>query len=378
MPIDASSHSWTTSSVAEAWRLLDPGPLPAWQQMALDAVVIRHRSQGSTMNTLRFMEFQPHTVLVGYHQDVDQEIHRTVAERRGIDISRRITGGGTIYMDARQLGWEFCLGRDAGVFGPEPDSIYRKLSQVVVETLNHWKIPARFRPVNDVEVNGRKISGTGGVQFGDAVIYQGTLLIEFDVETMLETLKLPIQKLTDKVVRSFQERVVTMAELLGDAPAMSCVKAMIAEKTQEILGISLEKTGLTTAEEMDWIEGREAYRSSEWIELRRAPKPSYRVVEVSHKAPGGLLRLSLEIDDKFRRIRKMFLTGDFFVTPTRAVYDLEALMKDAPARMDVVHDRIRSHLASGATYLGVAEADWIDLFARALSDTHHEPKGAMS
>lgn len=364
--------------MAEVWRLLDPGPLPAWQQMALDAVVIRHRSQGRTVNTLRFMEFQPHTVLIGYHQDVDQEVHRAVAERRGIDISRRITGGGAIYMDARQLGWEFCLGRDTAAFGVEPDSIYQKLSQIVIDALGHWGIPARFRPVNDVEVNGRKISGTGGVQFGDALIYQGTLLVDFDVPTMLETLKLPIEKLTDKVVQSFQERVVTMAELLGDVPPMSRVKAMIAEKTQEVLGVTLEQADLTMAEEADWVACREQYRSPQWIELRRAPKPAHRVVEASHKAPGGILRLALQIDDTHRRIRKMFLTGDFFVTPTRAVYDLEAMIKDAPARLDAVHDRLCAHLASGVTYLGVEEADWMKLFTQALNHPHYEPQGAMS
>ncbi len=366
--------------MAEPWRLLDPGPLPAWRQMALDAVVIRHRSEGRTPNTLRFMEFQPHTVLVGYHQDVDREVYRGVAERLGIEIGRRITGGGTIYLDARQLGWEFCLGRDADVFGSEPDAVYRRLSQIVVETLQHFGIQARFRPVNDVEVDGRKISGTGGVQWGDALIYQGTLLVDFDVQTMLEVLKLPIEKLTDKVVQSFKDRVVTMAELMGEAPDMAQVKDVIREKTQEILGVSLEPGDLTAAEESQWHYCQDEYRAPGWIDLRQRPEAAFRVVEVSHKAPGGLLQLLLEIDDQRGRIQKMFLTGDFFVTPTRSVYDLEALMKDTPARLDAVRDRLRAHLETGPTYLGIEETDWMALFTRALTEstTHHTSKGVMS
>ena len=39
---------------------------------------------------------------------------------------------------------------------------------------------AEFRAPTDIVVAGRKISGTGGALDGDALLYQGTLLIDFD------------------------------------------------------------------------------------------------------------------------------------------------------------------------------------------------------
>ncbi len=350
------------------WRLLDPGPLPAWRQMALDAVVIRHRAGEKTPNTLRFMEFEPHAVLVGYHQSLDLELRRDVASELGIELGRRITGGGAIYMDTRQLGWELCLGQNAEPFATNSDVIYRRLSEIVIQALKRWGISAHFRPVNDVEVQGRKISGTGGTQWGSALIYQGTLLVDFDVMTMLKVLKLPIEKLTDKVTQSFRERIVTMAELIGQAPPMEDVKMAIADALQTMLGVELVPGSLTSEEKEDWLANEGQYRDSAWIDFRRPPRTAYRLEEFSYKAQGGLIRASLQLDEARQRIQRAFITGDFFVEPSRAVLDLEALLKDAPMRIDALLQRVRQHYATGPKYLGVTEEDWVNLLQKPLLD----------
>lgn len=354
--------------MTSSWRLLDPGPLPAWRQMALDAVVIRHRAEGKTPNTLRFMQFDPHAVLVGYHQAVDLELYREVASELGIEIGRRITGGGAIYMDSRQLGWELCLGKDAESFTANSAAVYQSLSEIVVQALKRWGIRANFRPVNDVEVQGRKISGTGGTGWGSALIYQGTLLVDFDVLTMLKVLKLPIEKLTDKVTESFRERIVTMAELTLQVPPIEEVKMAIADALQTVLGVELVPGSLTPEETEDWLSTEHKYRDAGWVDLRRPPRSAYRLEEFSYKARGGLIRASLQLDEARQRIQRAFITGDFFVEPSRAVLDLEALLKDAPMRLDALTERIRQHYATGPRYLGVTEEDWINLLQKSLTD----------
>ncbi len=352
--------------MTEEWRLLDPGPLAAWEQMALDAVVIRHQALGQSPKTFRFMQFSPHTALVGYHQSVDRELHRDVCRALGVEVNRRITGGGAIYMDSRQLGWEFCFRQEDGVAAVDADAVYQQLSQVVIRALLEWGIQAQFRPVNDVEVDGRKISGTGGTAWDRALIYQGTLLVDFDVKTMLRVLKLPIEKLTDKAVQSFQDRMVTMAELLGEPPAVSDVKAALIEAVEAVLGVHLRAESLTFAEEQEWEAIKDTYRQPEWIDRRRPPAGDYELREASWKAPGGLLRAALHMDDRQNRIVRAFLTGDFFVYPERAVLDLEAVLKDASASREALAERIRHHYASGPQYLGVSERDWLTLLMSAV------------
>lgn len=348
------------------WRLLDLGPLPAWRQMALDAVLVQARDAGEAPDTLRFMEFEPHAVLVGYHQVVDWEVDRARCQALGVEINRRITGGGTVYLDRRQLGWELCLGRE-GFWRPgKRREIYRSLSAVVIQALKRFGIDAHFRPENDVEVEGRKISGTGGVEWNTALIYQGTLLVDFDVDTMLSVLRLPLEKLGDKAVDSFRRRTVTMAELLGAAPPIAAVKAAVAQACALVLGVELEPGPLTPEEADRWVAMQDRYRDNQWIERRTPPAGSgYAVAQSVFKAPGGLIRAYLQVDETAGRIRKAFLTGDFFALPDRAPLDLEAALKDAPISVEAIARRVEHHYRQGYRYLGVAPEDWIRVIVEA-------------
>ncbi|RLJ01267.1 MAG: lipoate--protein ligase family protein, partial [Candidatus Aenigmatarchaeota archaeon] len=65
--------------------------------MALDEAILEARSRGLIPNTLRFLQFSPHCVLVGYHQTVSQEVRVDYCRAQGIEINRRITGGGALY-----------------------------------------------------------------------------------------------------------------------------------------------------------------------------------------------------------------------------------------------------------------------------------------
>ncbi|WP_020375980.1 lipoyl protein ligase domain-containing protein [Sulfobacillus thermosulfidooxidans] len=353
----------------EQWRLLDPGPLPAWQQMALDKVVIEARAQDVVPNTLRFMEFSPHTALVGYHQAVDLEINRDEAQLLGVDINRRITGGGAIYMDERQLGWELCVKFDEGK-RVRPETLYPKLAQVVIESLRSWGITAKFRPVNDVEIDGRKISGTGGADYHGAVIYQGTLLLDFDVETMIRVLRLPIEKLTDKVMDSFQKRLVTMREILGYVPAISDVKRSVEEALMQVLDVNLTRSDLTEDERRKWEHLAPSYRQSKWIDLRKVPQfANYPLHTLTHKAPGGLIRCLIQTDQQIKHIKKAFITGDFFVYPERAVLDLEAALKDAPLQLTTLSAILQAHYQQGYNYMGVSVTDWLSALSPLCDQT---------
>lgn len=75
------------------WRLLDTGSISAARNMALDQVILNARSSNQVPNTVRFLQFSPHCVLVGYHQSVELEIEEHYCREQGIEINRRITGG---------------------------------------------------------------------------------------------------------------------------------------------------------------------------------------------------------------------------------------------------------------------------------------------
>jgi len=184
------------------WRLLDSPPMTAAENMALDETLVELKGQGKTPNTIHFLQFSPRAVLVGFHQSIAEEVRLQYCLDSGIEINRRITGGGAIFFDESQLGWEVIC--DKAFFGiPIPNSrLFKLLCEPVVIALRLLGIESSFRPRNDIEVNGRKISGTGGTESEDAFLFQGTMLTDFDVDTMLRCLRIPVEKLKAKEIDS--------------------------------------------------------------------------------------------------------------------------------------------------------------------------------
>ncbi len=99
----------------KVWRLLDTNPMSAAENMALDDALVELRGEGRSPDTIHFLQFTPRAVLVGFHQAISEEVRTGFCENQGIEVNRRITGGGAIFFDESQLGWEVIC--DKAFFG---------------------------------------------------------------------------------------------------------------------------------------------------------------------------------------------------------------------------------------------------------------------
>jgi lipoate-protein ligase A len=359
--------------VRPIWRLLDTGALGAAENMALDDTVLECRSAGEVPNTIRLLQFKPPAVLVGYHQVVEQEVRLDYCKRVGIEINRRLTGGGAIYLDEGVMGWEIFASKE-DLPDVQIEKACEKLSRGAVLGLRRLGVEASFRGRNDIEVNGRKISGMGGTERGGAFLFQGTLLIDFNVETMLRALRVPIAKLRDKEVRSLRRRVTCLKWELDSTPSLSEVKGALAEGFEEALGIKLQEAGLTSREEELFKERIDYFRSDEWIYAVRGPPSGVGEVYALLKRSGGLVRASISVDKEMRIIKSVFITGDFFAYPSRAILDLEALLKDSQISdaPSIIQDFFRRHKVE---IPGLDPGDFAEVVMRALEKLDFERLG---
>jgi len=86
---------------------------------------------------------------------VEQEVRLEYVKREGIEVNRRITGGGAIYFDELQIGWEIIADRKS--FGNATyEEITRAICEAAAKGLRKLGVKASFRPRNDIEVEGRK------------------------------------------------------------------------------------------------------------------------------------------------------------------------------------------------------------------------------
>jgi lipoate---protein ligase len=184
------------SATDKPFRVIATGLRGGRANIAFDQALIEARRQERIPDTIRFLRFRP-SALIGVHQYLSHELKLDYCTAHGIETVRRITGGGGLYFDEGQIGWELVFDRATlGVL--DLAEVTRRICEAAALGLQKLGVPAHYRPRNDIEVDGRKISGTGGFFDGNLIFYQGTLLIDFDPAKMLACLNVPAEKLAKR------------------------------------------------------------------------------------------------------------------------------------------------------------------------------------
>ncbi len=360
----------------ETWRLLDTGARSAAENMALDEMLLELKAGEKIPHTLRFLQFSHPTVLVGHHQSVEEEVRLDYCQTQGIEINRRLTGGGALYWGTKELGWEIYISKKDPRIPSRIEDLYRRMGEAASLGLHHLGIRAHFRPRNDIEIQGRKISGTGGTELSRAILFQGTLLVDFDVDEMLRALRIPTEKLQNKEIESVKERVTCLKWELGRTPSMRTIKSALAKGFQEAFGVRFEEKPLTGEEENELKSKLPYFSSQDYIYKIRNSLPRRKTLSAILKAPGGLIRISVALDSKTQIINQILITGDFFAYPKRAIFDLESLLKNAKASPSNIEGIIRSFFSDKKPRIpGVTETHFIRALEEAIQKMYLLPKG---
>jgi lipoate---protein ligase len=192
-------------------RYIDSGTGEAYLNMGLDEAILAAVSGGESPPTLRFYRWAPKAVSIGYFQSIREEVDLDSCFRDGVDVVRRITGGGAVFHDM-ELTYSFIAPQDA-----VPDDIlesYRFICGGLVAGLKRLGVKAQFAPLNDIVVGGRKVSGNAQTRRMGCVLQHGTVLLGVDVESMFTYLRVPSEKMRDKAVSQVTERVTSMRQIL--------------------------------------------------------------------------------------------------------------------------------------------------------------------
>ena len=346
------------------WRVIDTGLRSAAENIALNRALLETRQANEAPSTLRFLRFTP-SALLGFHQSAAQEFNLEYCREQGVAIQRRITGGGAIYFDDTQLGWELYLHRqDLGC--ADMQAITRRICDAAARGICALGVEARFRPRNDIEVDGRKISGTGGAFDGDALMYQGTLLIQFDVEKMLRVLRIPAEKLSAKAIASARERVANLADLLGHVPTLEAVQAKLTAAFAAEFGVVFAPGELSAIEQARFDTALAEIDTEDWVHMLHRPQSDIAMREAAHKFPGGLVRVSVAYDSEMQRIKQAWFSGDFFASPRRAIADLEAQLRDTDVATLKRH--VQGFFATRTVdMLGLRPEDFVEVIEAALA-----------
>jgi lipoate---protein ligase len=250
----------------ETWRLVDleyrDDP---FMNMSVEEAIPRAVGEGIAPNTVRFWH-NSNTIVLGCFQSADLEVNFEACKETGTEIVRRFTGGGAVYHDVGNLNYAISLKKSHPLV-PDNDLqvVFRKLSEGTVEGLKSLGVHAEFQPINDIQVDGKKVSGAAGSIRWGTIFHHGCILVASDLAILGKVLKVPKVKLADRHVASVQKRVTTIRDELQKETSTRDVRDAIVRGIENSYNVRLVEGQLTKSEEAKVKELYDTkYSSSKW------------------------------------------------------------------------------------------------------------------
>lgn len=309
-------------------------------------------------------------VCIGRHQELEREVDVEACRRLDLPIMRREVGGGAVYLDRGQVFFQL-------VFHPQDvpariQDAFEYFSRGPVDCYRALGVAgAQFHPVNDLQVSGRKIGGLGAASIGPGFVFVGSIIMAFDARAAAGVLRIPDEKMRDKVAQTMDSYVSSLEKELGRSVPPPVVRRELSAAFERALGARLVPGGLRPDEQVSYQRWVGKMRSRSWIDEVRLERELNKPLRITghvhlghgvHKAPGGLVRVTLMIASG--EVVDALVSGDFY-----AIGDAPALIEKAllgPAGAVAIQGRLESLWPSMETP-GVSAGDVFEAARHALA-----------
>lgn len=254
--------------MTEKWRLLLTGANTAARNMAIDRAVLAANSNGKVLPTVRFYSWKPSAISIGYFQSLEDEIDLTNCRDLGVDYVRRITGGGAVYHED-ELTYSIVIPESHKEISKNIMESYGRICGAVMNGLSNLGIESEYKPINDIIASGKKISGNAQTRKMKTVLQHGTVIMDVDVDKMFSLLKVPNEKIKDKLIADVKERVTSVKHIKGKEISFDTVAKAMKKGFEEEFEIKLVLGKLTDEEEeLASKFERECFAAKDWNHKR--------------------------------------------------------------------------------------------------------------
>ncbi|MEU4010145.1 lipoate--protein ligase family protein [Streptomyces pseudogriseolus] len=260
----AHATDWTDYD----WQLVHEGPQPPALHMALDEVLTAEVAAGRRPPTLRVWEWASPAVIIGSFQSLRNEVDPEGARRHGVDVVRRISGGGAMFVEPGNTITYSLSVPEALVQGLSFQDSYAYLDDWVLGALGDMGIKAWYQPLNDIATDQGKIAGAAQKRIvgpdgaPGAVLHHVTMAYDIDADKMLEVLRIGKEKLSDKGTKSAKKRVDPLRRQTG-LPREAVIGRMV-DSFRARYGLT---QGKVTDEELARAQelARTKFTAPEWV-----------------------------------------------------------------------------------------------------------------
>jgi len=252
------------------WRLLFEGqPRQAAENMAIDEALMRAHADGETPPVLRFYQWSPPALSIGYFQSFEREVDAKGCRSLGFDWVRRPTGGRAV-LHEDELTYSVVISEK--LLSGSVLKTYSALSQALASGLRQLGVQAQLsggRPptredrqsssaacfdtptVNEVAVDGKKLIGSAQVRRRGVILQHGSVPLRLNRDNVVRCLRLPSERLRKRVLKTLQDKAASLCEVCGYKPQFDQVAESLRTGFEEALDIEFAVDKLSPAERQD-------------------------------------------------------------------------------------------------------------------------------
>ncbi|UCH32627.1 MAG: lipoate--protein ligase family protein [Candidatus Bathyarchaeota archaeon] len=250
--------------------MLKPKAYDAFKNMAIDEAILQSRICEKTPNTLRLYRWHPSAVSIGRFQNIYSEVNLENCSSHGVDVVRRISGGGAVYHDEEnELTYSIVAKKeDLGI--NDVAEIFNYICRGIVETAHILGVDADFTKGNykqcpNITIGGRKLSGSSQANRKGVVLQHGTFLVDVDLRKMFTFLKVPWIKASVDLEKIAERKITSIVGELGRQVSVAKVCKAVVEGFEKVLSRDLVEGNLTEDElKLARKLKREKFSTKEW------------------------------------------------------------------------------------------------------------------
>lgn len=266
--------------------------------LALEEYVLRN---AQTEEDLLLFYINAPSIIIGRHQNTLEEINRDYVTQHGIQVVRRLSGGGAVYHDLGNLNFSFITSSQ-----PENFRNFKKFTAPVIAALVELGVPAELSGRNDILVDGYKVSGNAQYIAKGRMVSHGTLLFNADLSHVADALNVHENKISSKGIKSVRSRVANIRDFLGQPMTITEFRTYLLTKLFPDSAVTPEYP--LSAQDWTAVEtlAETRYRSWEW---NYGHSPDFNV-EKRQRFAGGEIDARLDVQKGVIQAVKFY--GDFF------------------------------------------------------------------
>lgn len=269
------------------WHFINSGNCSASFNMALDEALLEWHSKGKIGPVLRFYEWQPATLSIGYFQSVDKEIEMDAVRKHGLGFVRRPTGGRGV-LHEHELTYSVIVSESYPDMPETVTEAYRVISGGVLEGFKNLGLDAQFSVPQTVQqtddlkkpksavcfdapswyelvVEGKKVAGSAQTRQKGVILQHGAILLSLDEEKLVSLFKFKSEEQRERMRVSLPEKAVAIDRLMERAVSVEeCVEAF-ARGFEGALDMQLEPL-ILSAQQLEFVRDieRKKYANDEW------------------------------------------------------------------------------------------------------------------